>query len=130
MPGFVEEVLLAIRKKQPLYIAGGFGGAAHTVALALQGEKPKMLSREYQERQSPDYAATLSFYEKRRHESPTLALPDMNYDLVKAELEKYGVAGLAAANGLSEDENQELFKTGGVDAALFLIMKGLSAIWH
>jgi hypothetical protein len=130
MPGIVEEVLLATRKKEPLYIAAGFGGAAHIVALALQGEKPNVLSREYQQRQSPDYAETLSFYEKRRSESPALALPDMNYDAVRAELEKYGVAGLAAANGLSEGENRELFKTGSVDAALFLIMKGLSTIWH
>jgi hypothetical protein len=130
MPGIVEEVLLATRKKQPLYIAAGFGGAAHIVALALQGEKPDMLSRKYQERQSADYAATLSFYEKRRSESPDLQLPDMNYDVVRAELEKYGAPGLAAVNGLSEDENRELFKTGSVDAALFLIMKGLSAIWH
>jgi hypothetical protein len=34
------------------------------------------------------------------------------------------------ANGLSDDENKELCKTGSVDTALFLLMKGLSAIWH
>ena len=130
IPGIVEEVLLATRKRQPLYIAGGFGGAAHIVALALQGEKPIALMRESQEHLSPDYAATLSFYEKRRSESPALGLPDMNYGAATAELEKYGVPGLAATNGLSEDENRELFNTGSVDAALFLIMKGLSAIWH
>ena len=53
----------------------------------------------------------------------------MNYDAARTELEKYGVSGLAGANGLSEDENRELFNTGSIDAALFLIMKGLSAIW-
>ena len=69
MPGIVEEVLLATRKRQPLYVAGGFGGAAHVVALAFDGVSAPALTRESQERLSPDYAPTLSFYENRRSQS-------------------------------------------------------------
>lgn len=35
MPGVVEEALLSVRARQPLYVAGGFGGAAAAVAAAL-----------------------------------------------------------------------------------------------
>lgn len=35
MPGLIEEALFAAEAGQPLYIAGGFGGVAHDVAVAL-----------------------------------------------------------------------------------------------
>jgi hypothetical protein len=35
MPGVVEEAILALRASQPLYVAGGFGGAAAAVAKTL-----------------------------------------------------------------------------------------------
>lgn len=35
MPGVVEEAMLSIEAQQPLYVAGGFGGAAAAVARAL-----------------------------------------------------------------------------------------------
>jgi hypothetical protein len=56
-----------------------------------------------------------------------LKLADVDYSLIQHELENYGVRGLTAKNGLSENENLELLSTGSIDAALFLIMKGLSA---
>ena len=35
MPGVIEESLLSLRARHPLYVAGGFGGAAAAVAAAL-----------------------------------------------------------------------------------------------
>lgn len=128
MPGIVEEVLLAIRRRQPLFIAGGFGGAAHLVADAIEGRRPAQLRRQYQESMEQPYLETLRLYEQRRKQSPNLDLPDMDYTAAASELEKYGVQGLAATNGLTEKENHELFTTGSVDAAVYLTMKGLSAI--
>jgi hypothetical protein len=128
LPGIVEEVLLSIRRKQPLYIAGGFGGAAHLVADAFEGKRPGHLTREYQESMGQPYLDTLRLYERSRRELPDLQLSDMDYSAAALELEKYSVQGLAATNGLTEKENQELFITGSVDAAVYLTMKGLSAI--
>jgi SLOG cluster2/TIR domain len=128
LPGIVEEVLLAIRRRQPLYIAGGFGGAAHLVADAIEGKRPGNLTREYQESMEQPYVNTLRLYEQRRRELPALRLSDMDYGAAALELEKYGLRGVAAANGLTEKENQELFMTGSVDAAVYLTMKGLSTI--
>jgi hypothetical protein len=128
MPGVVEEVLLAIRRRQPLFIAGGFGGAAQLVADAIEGKQPAHLRRQYQENMDQPYLETLRLYELRRKQSPNLDLSDMDYTAAASELEKYGVQGLAATNGLTEQENHELFMTGSVDAAVYLTMKGLSAI--
>lgn len=36
MPGILEEVLLALERKQPLYLAGGFGGATLDVIRNLR----------------------------------------------------------------------------------------------
>jgi hypothetical protein len=35
MPGVVEETILAVRARKPLFVAGGFGGAAADIALVL-----------------------------------------------------------------------------------------------
>ena len=35
MPGVIEEVIFAIRAAQPVFLAGGFGGATHDAATAL-----------------------------------------------------------------------------------------------
>jgi hypothetical protein len=39
-----------------------------------------------------------------------------------------GPARLARTSGLTEHESRELFATGSIDSALFLLMKRLSAV--
>ncbi len=128
LPGIVEEVLLAIRAGRPVYVLGGFGGAARLVARALSGESPEELTRTYQETVSPDYAATLAYYDDMRARNPGLALPPVDYEGLVGELNRYGVSGLAATNRLTEEENRFLFATANVDAAVYLIMKGLACL--
>lgn len=41
MPGVVEEALLSVSSRQPLYVAGGFGGAAAAVANVLGHSDPQ-----------------------------------------------------------------------------------------
>jgi hypothetical protein len=36
MPGVIEEAVLSVRQRQPLYVAGGFGGAAAAIARVLR----------------------------------------------------------------------------------------------
>src|SRR5437762_14359 len=35
MPGLVEEAILSLQHRQPVYVAGGFGGAAAAIARVL-----------------------------------------------------------------------------------------------
>jgi hypothetical protein len=52
MPGILEEASLSIHAAKPLYIAGGFGGAAAALALALRRAEPSLALDDY-----PDGAA-------------------------------------------------------------------------
>jgi SLOG cluster2 len=124
LPGVIEEALMAIRARRPLYVVGGFGGAGRIIAQALQGERSAMLSIETQVHLSPPYGEMLAVYHQARAGDPSL--PAVDYDAIIDELAGFGTAGLAATNGLTADENLELFRVASVDAALYLIMKGLA----
>ena len=71
-PGILEEALLAISRKQPLYVLGGFGGAAGVVAQTLMGHRPAELSLEYQRAQSKGYAEAMDAYQAIRDRRPEL----------------------------------------------------------
>ena len=128
IPGIIEEALLTIRKERPLYIMGGFGGAAGLVAKAILGEHPEALTLQFQVTKSQAYGEFLTIYNSERASYPELKLPEIDYTSIVQELASYGLAGVSRANGLSEQENREMFATGSIDSALFLLMKGLSAI--
>jgi SLOG cluster2/TIR domain len=128
MPGIVEEALLTVRARAPLYVMGGFGGAARLVAKAIRGERPKGLTREFQEAESPSYADVMKTYRREMATRPELTLPEISYEAIVQEFADYGLAGISKSNGLTEDENREMFATGSIDSALFLLMKGLSSI--
>lgn len=40
MPGIAEEVLVSIVARQPVFVAGGFGGAAQSIARSIAAEEP------------------------------------------------------------------------------------------
>jgi hypothetical protein len=117
-PGLVEEVLLAKRSGKPIFLIGGFGGAAGAVIDALLGRKPQALSEAYQF-EDASYKEMVS-----RHN----ALPGVDpadYGKLMAELEEWGLTGLCASNGMSEEENQRLFQTPHVFEMVYLILRGL-----
>ena len=128
-PGILEEALLATAHNQPLYVLGGFGGAAHSVAQALMGNRPEGLDIEFQRAKSPEYATAIDAYVQLRAKRPDLALPAVDYGAAMETLAAYGAidgspSALSRANGLSDDENRMLFATASLDEAMYLIMKG------
>jgi len=134
-PGILEEALLSISQKQPLYVLGGFGGAGNVVAQALMGHKPLELSLEYQRAKSSRYAEAMDIYATIRSKHPELGLPAADYGAAAEGLASYGRPAqtersqFSLANGLSDGENEILFSTASLDEACFLIMKGLSQIF-
>jgi hypothetical protein len=134
-PGILEEALLSIAQKQPLYVLGGFGGAGNVVAQALMGRRPPELSLDYQRAKSSGYAEAMDVYATICSKRPELGLPAVDYEAAAEGLASYGGrAGtersqFSLANGLSDAENEVLFSTASLDEACFLIMKGLSQIF-
>jgi hypothetical protein len=125
LPGILEEVMLSIDAGRPVFVLGGFGGASRLIARALSGEQPVELTRTWQEERSPDYKETLAFCDAQRAANPGGPAPLIDYDAAVRKLNAHGIAGLAAANDLDEEENRILLNTASVDTALYLVMKGL-----
>jgi hypothetical protein len=118
-PGVLEEGMIALRARQPLYLLGAFGGAARLMSDALQGTAREELT-------SPSFAKVEGWEalinEYVRHGRPVRTPED-----IAAELKQAGGPGLAAVlnNGLSDRENRELVASDDPQRAVALILEGL-----
>jgi hypothetical protein len=120
IPGVVEEALASLRAGQPLYIVGGFGGAAALVADLLEGRRPPEFSWEFQ-RGAPHAPEMRKIYEAR---GPAWE----DYDDMAAFLAQMGVAALSKVNKLDPQENRLLFETRDVGCIVSLIVAGLERL--
>lgn len=118
MPGLVEEVLLSLRRSQPVFLLGGMGGCTRSIIDAIEGRRPRELTVEYQA-EDAGYADFLAYINKH---PDTVAI---NYTSMVDELVKAGISGLN--NGLTESENRQLFETPHIPLMVSLVLKGLSA---
>ncbi|MNO25489.1 hypothetical protein D3C76_153260 [compost metagenome] len=119
IPGVLEEVLIALEMKLPLFLLGGFGGVTASVCKIIQNKScPIELSDEWQIENNAGYKDFLDFCKTNDHHYI------VNYDSI---FEKIKDAELN--NGLSVDENIKLFNTSFIDEALQLVFKGLKNIY-
>jgi SLOG cluster2/Trypsin-like peptidase domain/Effector-associated domain 1 len=132
-PGIVEEVLFAVTTKLPLYICGGFGGAAEALAQLFQGKTVPDLES-FSQYADGQYATSVSYYEVatdlKMRESLSTMTPyerfvrySIDYPLLCEFFRAVGVAGLN--NGLSPPENAILFETPSLDEIRTLVLTGL-----
>jgi len=137
-PGVVEETLFAVATGTPLYLCGGFGGAASALAQLFQGKMvPALeLSSQYADEQ---YAASVGYYEtatasKLRKElsrtTPYDRFVEYAVDclLLCEFFRAVGVGGLN--NGLSIRENEILFETPSLDEIRTLVLSGLTRLFR
>lgn len=118
MPGVLEEIIISIRMKRPLFLLGGFGGVTASVCKLIQSEiTPKELTLEWQIQNNPGYKELLDFYTLR---NPEYAV---NYDLMHEIIKNANLN-----NGLSKEDNLRLFTTPYIDEALNIIIKGLKSL--
>ena len=138
-PGILEEAALVFGAK-PLYLVGAFGGCTHLLIRVLRDkERPEELTAEYQ-RQNPRVAKWKSVdgttrEEKvcfdelsssyRRYESdPVSGQGPIDYSRVIDRFLTLKITDLK--NGLTKDENLELFETPDLDRIVSLLVKGLA----
>ena len=121
MPGVVEEAAIALEMDKPLYIIGAFGGAAREVARALSGDPFSFTANTYHT--GADYASFRAYYNEHHAEAPIdLAAQSVRFT-------SYGLDRLAKNNGLTTDENQRLFQSPHLSEIIYLVFKGLKAIF-
>ena len=114
--------------RRPLYVIGGFGGAAGALAAVLLGRTAPSLSLDHQVEYTSGYPETIKTYEA--HRSETAGLPAVDYPAIVNRFARHGLTGLAAANGLNEEENGTLLTTRNLDIAVHLVMSNAHRRQH
>jgi len=122
-PGVLEEALISLRRGHPTYLLGAFGGAARLTIDALQGLDREELTSAWFSDNDPQWDELVALYES--HE-----LPLDTAEALAQELAQLGSDGPAAAlnNGLSDEENVELFSCADPQRATELILRGLKEL--
>ncbi|MBC2696753.1 MAG: TIR domain-containing protein [ANME-2 cluster archaeon] len=120
IPGVLEEIVIALEKKKPLYLLGGFGGVTASICKSIQTQVMNYeLTEAWQIQNNAGYMDLLSFMDSRgeRYKVDYKAIEDK---LINAELN----------NGLSKDDNEKLFNTTFIDEAMHFIFKGLKVLYR
>jgi hypothetical protein len=126
-PGIAEEAYETVRSDRPLYVVGGFGGAARAVYEAIAD--PRSPGAEQLVEAARTVGAAASEEARRVHAAlvASAKVPDLAFapERMIAAFSDLGPEGLARCNGLSIDENDRLSKSQDVDEVLTLIVKGM-----
>jgi hypothetical protein len=118
-PGILEEAVMALHSKTPVYLVGGFGGCTRAIIDALNGGAPDALSDVFQSR-DPVNQALAEMFRTVAADGRTTAI---NYAGEVEYLRSVGVAGLN--NGLSVEENEILFESRNLPEIVHFLLKGI-----
>lgn len=122
-PGVLEEISITLREKKPLYLLGGFGGVTSKVCELLEkGTVPVELTIEWQLHHNANYKDLVDLFELDSEEE------NIGYESIIQEIRDFGIAGLSANNGLSEEENRTLFCSEFTEEVVLLILKGIKVV--
>lgn len=124
-PGLVEEALLTLQAGKPLFLLGGFGGAAQALIQALQGKIPEALTDAYQCRNAAYQILMTEFNQTIQNQK--LDIEPIDYSALNKTFADIGVSGLN--NGLSAEENKRLFVTQSKEEAMRLILQGMTNLY-
>jgi hypothetical protein len=129
-PGVVEEAWRTLEAGKPLYVVGGFGGAAALVAELLEGQPaPDRLKDDTWFEKSNDFKALAQKIDNDEYRG-LLRLPRSMEDLAAA-VRAYRLPQLESeasgfpSNGLTVQENKDLFHTRDPVTISSLVLKGL-----
>lgn len=119
-PGLLEEALIELRARKPVYIIGGFGGCARPIIDALKGYSPDAFTESFQSK-DPLFGALKDRY---RAEAAAGKTEPIDYVGEVQFLHSHGVRGLD--NGLTDAENEILFTSKNLPEVVHLLLKGLT----
>jgi hypothetical protein len=129
-PGIVEEAFESVRADRPLYILGGFGGAARAVFDAIANPQAAGASELADACQEFAAEAKRTVHEEHRLWVVRAQRADLQFDpqAVTAAFSGLGRSGLSRSNGLSDRENEVLSTSQDSHAIVGLLVKGLAAV--
>lgn len=115
--GIVEEFIIAKEKGHPIFILGGFGGAAKVIANLLVGKSDSLLKEKAYE--TIGYSDFVEYYNKNEL---------LKIDYASILNNKYSISDLK--NGLSDLENEILFHSTNIIEIVSLVLKGLRDVFE
>lgn len=118
MPGVLEEILIAIEKKKPIFFLGAFGGVVAEVCKVLRGEPyPAPLTEAWQLTHNAGYVDLQAIARAQGLHA--------DYERVKTILAGVDISSLSKNAGLSEETYLRLMGSPFVDECIHLITYGL-----
>jgi len=124
-PGVIEEALLSLEDRKPLYLAGILGGVTYQLIQALKG---KPLPNDFcQSTKINDIYKDPPIHERI---SKTERDRTINSEAVWKTFQNYAIDGLTKDNGLKEEENIRLFQTTVLDEVIQTVLIGLSRVYR
>jgi hypothetical protein len=117
--GILEELLIALQHKHPVYLVGAFGGITKDVIDALNNIKANSFTDEYYF-DSKEYKELFTLYNSIH------SINLIDYKQYFTTLQKLNFKGLSELNGLTETENKRLAVTPHISEIVYLILKGLT----
>jgi len=119
-PGIVEEAYISLKNNIPIYLVGAFGGATFNVIEALKGNRTGIFDENYFDEKEKEF---INFYNKKVSATQDLDEEIIDYEKMLNYLQGIGIKGLN--NGLTEEENERLFKSTYIFEIISLVLKGL-----
>ena len=124
VPGVVEEAWLSLMQKKPLYVAGGFGGAARAVSDRLIGDRTPRVRGRASQADRAGLRRCARFY--AQYGGDFRSMEQMGADIAAA----CAGVGLVEAlrNGLDDAENRELMRCTDPQRIARLVLTGLGRL--
>ncbi len=131
LPGLFEEALASLERGSPLFVLGGFGGAAEAIACALldpPAQRREVFTVEWHRANNPAFAKLLDLSAKF---GMPPGVPDAQelFDRLFARIDA-AKANLPAMlkTGLNDAETRELLQTRDMRRAVQQMRKGLDSV--
>ena len=122
-PGLLAEIVPPMKSGKPLFVLGGFGGAAASIVSALRGGEPAEFTDSFQEK-TPGYARFRKHFmaqmEKRKDSMPE------GFGGMVGMLRKSGMGGLKNQMG---DLNEKLFTSTDPEEIASMIAEGMEKVF-
>lgn len=121
MPGVLEEIMIAMEKRKPIFLLGGFGGVVEEVCKTITNKTiTEPLTEHWQITNNAGY-----FDLQERAKQKEL---NADYSNIKFFLENISINQLAISSGLNVDDYQRLMESPFVDECVYIVIKGLKAL--
>lgn len=118
-PGVLEEFVIALKKEQPIFLIGAFGGVTKQIIELLNGNDPSIFNEDYMSNNG-DYQELIKQFNQKHLQEP------INYSQIKKSIVDLDWEGISSINGLTVDQNKRLATTPHINEIIYLILLGLT----